>query len=59
MFRDWSNDAGLQGFSAHGERKGLGNYLAEHGLTQYEIMAIHGHTKAATSEIYTAGAARA
>jgi len=35
-----------------------GKILAEAGCTQYQIMAIHGHTESCTSEIYTRGAAR-
>jgi integrase len=53
MFKRWCQDAGLPLLSAHGVRKGLGELLAELGCTQYEIMAIHGHSEAKTSEVYT------
>ncbi|MFC3208080.1 tyrosine-type recombinase/integrase [Aquamicrobium soli] len=53
MFKRWCVDAGLTNRSAHGVRKGLGELLAELGCSQYEIMAIHGHSEAKTSEVYT------
>jgi integrase len=53
MFKGWCRDAGLPHLSAHGVRKGLGELLAELGCSQYEIMAIHGHSEAKTSEVYT------
>ncbi|MBN9073964.1 MAG: tyrosine-type recombinase/integrase [Rhizobiales bacterium] len=53
IFKGWCVDAGLPHLSAHGVRKGLGELLAELGCSQYEIMAIHGHSEAKTSEIYT------
>jgi integrase len=53
MFKRWCQQAGLKELSAHGVRKGLGELLAEMGCTQYEIMAIHGHSEAKTSEVYT------
>lgn len=53
MFKTWCIEAGLPHLSAHGVRKGLGELLAELGCTQYEIMAIHGHSEAKTSEVYT------
>lgn len=52
-FKGWCVDAGLPHLSAHGVRKGLGELLAELGCSQYEIMAIHGHSEAKTSEVYT------
>lgn len=58
-FRDWCEEAGLSGLSPHGIRKAAGNLLAEAGATQHQIMAIHGHAEAKTSEIYTKGAERA
>lgn len=57
-FRKWCDQAGLKNRSAHGVRKAAGYLLAEHGATQYQIMAIHGHSEAETSEIYTRGVAR-
>lgn len=50
--------AGLKDRSAHGIRKAAGYLMAEHGLSQYAIMAIHGHAEAKTSEIYTRGVDR-
>lgn len=56
-FRRWCADAGLDR-SAHGVRKATGELLALEGCTQYQIMAIHGHTSAKNSEVYTRGAER-
>ncbi|HLP70438.1 MAG TPA: tyrosine-type recombinase/integrase [Rhizobium sp.] len=53
MFKRWCKDAGLGHLSAHGVRKGLAEVLAEMGCSQYEIMAILGHSEAKTSEVYT------
>lgn len=53
MFKRWCQDAGLGHLSAHGVRKGLAEVLAELGCSQYEIMAILGHSEAKTSEVYT------
>ena len=53
MFKRWCIDAGLPKLSAHGVRKGLAELLAELGCSQYEIMAILGHSEAKTSEVYT------
>lgn len=53
MFKRWCKDAGLPLLSAHGVRKGLAELLAEQGCSQYEIMAILGHSEAKTSEVYT------
>lgn len=52
-FKDWCREAGLEDRSSHGIRKAAGHLLALHGATQYEIMAIHGHAQASTSQIYT------
>jgi len=57
-FRKWCDAAGLQELSSHGIRKAAGNLLAQNGCSQHEIMAIHGHTEAKTSEIYTRGVER-
>lgn len=54
----WCAQAGIEDRSAHGIRKAAGHLLALHGATQYEIMAVHGHANASTSEIYTAGVER-
>lgn len=53
MFKTWCKDAGLDDLSAHGVRKGLAELLAEQGCSQYDIMAILGHSEAKTSEVYT------
>ncbi len=52
-FKRWCQDAHLGHLSAHGVRKGLAEILAELGCSQYEIMAILGHSEAKTSEVYT------
>ena len=57
-FRKWCREAGLEGRSSHGIRKAAGNLLAEEGCTQYQIMSVHGHTQAKTSEVYTKGVER-
>ncbi|TCT34677.1 site-specific recombinase XerD [Martelella mediterranea] len=53
MFKRWCVTAGLPHLSAHGVRKGLAELLAELGCSQYEMMAILGHSEAKTSEVYT------
>ncbi|WP_244490033.1 site-specific integrase [Rhizobium sp. Leaf386] len=53
MFKQWCKDAHIGHLSAHGVRKGLAELLAELGCSQYEIMAILGHSEAKTSEVYT------
>ncbi len=53
-FRSWCREAGVPDeFSSHGVRKAVGTVLAEAGCSQYEIMALHGHSDPKTSEIYT------
>ena len=52
-FKDWCREAGLPDRSPHGIRKAAGHLLAQHGATQYQIMAVHGHAQATTSEVYT------
>jgi integrase len=54
----WCDQAGLKGLSSHGIRKATGHLLAHEGCTQYQIMTIHGHTQAKTSEVYTQGVER-
>lgn len=52
--QQWTKDAGLpKGRTSHGIRKAAGHLLAINGATQYEIMAVHGHANASTSEVYT------
>lgn len=58
-FRNRVQEAGLSGLSPHGIRKAAGVLMAQSGVSQYQIMAVHGHTQAKTSEIYTAGVNRA
>jgi integrase len=53
MFKRWCHQAGIGHLSAHGVRKGLAEILAGLGCSQYEIMAILGHSEAKTSEVYT------
>jgi len=57
-FRKWCDQAGLTDLSSHGIRKAAGHLLALEGCSQYQIMAIHGHAQAKTSEIYTKGVER-
>ncbi|MBL4806621.1 MAG: tyrosine-type recombinase/integrase [Rhodobacteraceae bacterium] len=57
-FKKWCIAAGLPDRSAHGIRKAAGALLADAGCTQHEIMAIHGHSDARTSDIYTRTANR-
>ncbi len=57
-FRDKVREAGLVDRSPHGIRKAAGELMALEGATQYHIMAVHGHTQAKTSEVYTAGVNR-
>lgn len=52
-FKKWCAQAGLADRSSHGIRKAAGHLLALHGATQYEIMSVHGHANAATSQVYT------
>lgn len=58
MFRRWCRDAGLKDRSSHGIRKAAGHLLAQEGCSQYQIMTVHGHTQAKTSEVYTKGVER-
>lgn len=58
-FRVWVDQAGLTDRSPHGIRKAAGELIALEGASQYHIMAVHGHTQAKTSEIYTRGVDRA
>ena len=54
----WITEAGIEDRSSHGIRKALGDFLAEGGATQHQIMAVMAHTQAKTSEIYTKGVDR-
>jgi integrase len=53
-FRKWCDDAGLQGFSAHGLRKAACRRLAEAGATAAEIQAWSGHLSLAEVQRYIA-----
>lgn len=55
----WCETAGIKGRSSHGIRKAAGHLLALNGATQYEIMAVHGHANASTSQVYTDSVERA
>lgn len=57
-FKVWCRQAGLEELSAHGVRKALAELLAELGCTEYEIMAILGHSESRTTQVYTRGAER-
>lgn len=56
--RKWCEKAGIENRTSHGIRKAAGHLLALHGATQYEIMSIHGHANASTSQVYTQGVER-
>jgi integrase len=56
--KKWCRAAGLNNRSSHGIRKAAGHLLAQEGCSQYQIMSIHGHTQAKTSEVYTKGVER-
>ncbi len=57
-FKRWCVEAGLPDLSPHGVRKAAGHLLAQAGATQHQIMTIHGHAQAVTSEVYTKGVQR-
>lgn len=52
-FKKRCREAGLEDRSSHGIRKAAGHILALNGATQYEIMSVHGHANASTSQVYT------
>ena len=57
--RNWRRSAGLpEGISSHGVRKATGSMMAEADCSQYQIMAVHGHSDPRSSEIYTRRARR-
>lgn len=58
-FKTWCKAAGLPDRSPHGIRKAAGHLLAQLGASQHEIMSVHGHDEARTSEVYTRGVERA
>ncbi|CAB4122545.1 Integrase, catalytic domain containing protein [uncultured Caudovirales phage] len=57
-FLKWCRDAGVKGYGAHGLRKTSATNMAEAGLSEYTIMAVHGWGSAATAAIYTRKANR-
>ena len=58
-FRDMCSEAGLPQCSAHGLRKAGARRLAEHGATEWEVMAFLAHRTAKEASRYTAAANRA
>ncbi len=50
--------AGLTGISLHGLRKSQAALLADMGASQYEIMAVQGHSSPNSSAVYTRSADR-
>lgn len=56
--KKWCTEAGIPDRSSHGIRKAAGHLLSINGASQYEIMAVHGHANASTSEVYTRGVER-
>ena len=54
----WCKEAEIEGKSSHGIRKAAGHLMALMGATQYEIMSVHGHAQASTSQVYTDGVER-
>ena len=59
VFRDMCAEAGLNHCSAHGLRKACARRLAEHGATEWEVMAFLAHRTAKEASGYTAAANRA
>jgi len=57
-FRKWADDAGLKHCSVHGLRKAAAARLAELGCTEFEIMAITGHTTSKEVTRYTRAASQ-
>lgn len=57
-FSEWCNKAGLEHCAAHGLRKGGASFLAELGLTPFQLNAIYGWTGLAMATVYTERADR-
>lgn len=57
-FRKWCDEAGLKQCSVHGLRKAAAARLAELGCTEFEIMAITGHTTSKEVTRYTRAASQ-
>ena len=58
-FRDMCAEADLPHCSAHGLRKAGARRLAEHGATEWEVIAFLAHRTAKEASRYTAAANRA
>ena len=56
VFREWCDDAGLKGLSAHGLRKAAARRLAEADCTASQIASITGHKTLSEVTRYTAAA---
>ena len=57
-FHKWVDEAGLENCSVHGLRKAAAARLAELGCTEFEIMAITGHTTSKEETRYTRAASQ-
>ena len=55
-FRDWCDEAGLPGRSAHGLRKLSATIAANNGATSQQLMAMFGWSSLRMAELYTRGA---
>jgi integrase-like protein len=58
-FRQWCDEAGLYGLSAHGVRKAAATRAAENGATAHQLMAMFGWLTLKQAEHYTRLAERA
>jgi len=57
--KKWITEAGLpDNIATHGVRKTIGAMMAEADCSNYQIMAVHGHTSPKASEVYTRKAKR-
>lgn len=59
VFREWCDDAGLKGLSAHGLRKAAARRLAEAGCSASQIASVTGHKTLGEVTRYTAAADQA
>ena len=57
-FREWCDQAGLTGCSAHGLRKAMAAMLAESDATAHQIGAVTGHSSLEEIERYTRAASK-
>lgn len=58
IFREWCNEAGIRGKSAHGIRKLAATILADGGGSEQELQALFGWTTNTMSAVYTREANR-